>query len=255
MKLKLRSVEFEYPSISVLKNISFELNSQETLAIVGKNGAGKSTLIKCINRILEYEKGKILLDEQEVAKMKRKDIAKRIAYLPQKSSYTFPIVVFDVVLMGRYPHLSGGNNKENEKRVWEILKILNLESLALRNFGEISAGQQQKVLIARAIVQEADLLLFDEPTSNLDLRHQLEVMEIIKKIVREKSISAIVAIHDLNLAARYSDNAIMLNNGVIFALGTPFSVFTSENIAEVYGVEALVTEKEGIPNIIPQRPI
>ena len=255
MKLKLRNVEFEYPSVSALKNISFELNSQEILAIVGKNGAGKSTLIRCINRILEYKKGNILLDEQEVEKMKRKDIAKRIAYLPQKTSYTFPITVFDVVLMGRYPHLSWSNNKENEKHVWEILKILNLGSLALRDFREISAGQQQKVIIARALVQEANLLLLDEPTSDLDLRHQLEVMEIIKKIVWGKNISAIVAIHDLNLAARYSDVVIMLNNGEIFAAGTPFSVFTSKNIAKVYGVEASVTQKEGIPNIIPQRPI
>jgi iron complex transport system ATP-binding protein len=255
MKLKLRDVEFEYPSISVLKNVSFELNSQEILAIVGKNGAGKSTLIKCINRILEYQNGNILLDQQEVKKMRRRDIAKKMAYLPQKTVYTFPITVFEVVLIGWYPHLSWSNNKEGEERIWKILKILNLESLALRDYKEISGGQQQKVIIARALAQKAKILLLDEPTSDLDIRHQLEVMEVIRKLVRERNISAIVAIHDLNLASKYSDRVIMLNGGTIFAVGSPCSVFTPENIAKVYGVEVSVTEKEGNPHIIPIRPI
>ena len=235
MKLKLRDVEFEYPGIPVLKDVSFELIPQEILSIVGKNGAGKSTLIKCINRILEYKSGNILLDNREVKGMGRKDIAKNMAYLPQKTSYSFPITVFEVVPMGWYPHLNWNNNKEGEERVWEVLKILGLESLALRDFKEISGGQQQQVIIARALAQNSNILLLDEPTSDLDIRHQLEVMEIIRKLTRERNISAIIAIHDLNLASRYSDQVIMLYNNKIFAAGSPCSVLTPENIAKVYG--------------------
>jgi iron complex transport system ATP-binding protein len=255
MQLKIKDLEFKYPSVPVLKNICMELSSGEILAIVGKNGAGKSTLLKCINRILESQNGSILIDEKEATKMKRKDIAKKIAYLPQRTSHTFPITVFDIVLMGRYPHLNWHSNENDEKQVSEVLEMLKLESLALRDFNEISGGQQQKVLIARALAQEANILLLDEPTSDLDIRHQLEVMEITQKLVWEKNISAIVAIHDLNLASRYAERVIMLSRGIIFAAGSPSSVFTPENIAKVYGVEASVTEKEGDLHIIPIRPI
>jgi iron complex transport system ATP-binding protein len=255
MQLKIKDLEFKYPSVSVLENICMELFSGEMLAIVGKNGAGKSTLLKCINRILEPQNGSILIDEEEITRMKRKDIAKKVAYLPQKTSHTFPITVFDVVLMGRYPHLNWYSNENDEKQVSEVLKMLKLKSLVLRDFNEISGGQQQKVLIARALVQEANILLLDEPTSDLDIRHQLEVMEITQKLVQEKNISAIVAIHDLNLASRYAERVIMLSKGIIFAAGSPSSVFTPEKIAEVYSVEALVSEKEGKPHIIPIRPI
>ncbi len=255
MKLKIRNVEFKYPSIPVLKNICLELVPGEILTIVGKNAAGKSTLIKCIDRILKPQRGSILLDGKEVKKMERKDIARKMAYLSQGTTHAFPVTVFDAVLMGRYPHPGGSGNGKDESLVWELLKMLNLKSLALRDFKEISGGQQQKVLIARALAQEADVLLLDEPTSDLDIRHQLEVMEIIKKLVREKNKSAIIAIHDLNLASRYAERVIMLDKGVIFAAGSPSSVFTPENITQVYGVQVLVNENEGKPHIIPIRPI
>lgn len=255
MELKLSGVEFEYPEVPVLEGVSFELNPHEILSVVGKNGAGKSTLIKCINRILEHKKGKILLDSREVKKMKKKEMAQVMAYLPQNTSYNYTITVFDVVLAGWYPHLSWNNSQEGEERVWAILKMMDLESIALRDYKKISGGQQQQVIIARSLVQNAKILLLDEPTNNLDIRHQLEVMNIIRKIVQEKQISAVVAIHDLNLASRYSHKVIMLNNGIVYCTGKPLEVFTPENIAEVYGVEVSVTEKNGRPHIIPLNPI
>lgn len=255
MNLILQSVEFAYPSISVLKGISFKLHEGEMLAVVGKNGSGKSTLIKCINRILKYQSGNISAYRQEVKNMRRKDIAKTMAYHPQKTFYNFPVTVFDTVLMGRYPHSGWNGDLEGEKRVWEVLKMLGLESLALRDYNEISGGQQQKVIIARALAQEAKILLLDEPTSDLDIRYQLEVMEIIRRLVKETNISAIVAIHDLNLASRYCDRIAMLHNGIIFSAGTPYEVFTPENIAAVYGVDASVRECDGVLHIIPKSPI
>jgi len=251
--LKVKELEFFYPSVPVLENINLEIFPGEVVAIVGKNGAGKSTLIKCVNRILEPQKGKVFLGEKELNRMKRKDIAKTMAYLSQKTSHAFPVTVFDAVLSGRYPHRSWNSNEEDEVRVSEILKVLDLENLALRDFNEISGGQQQQVLIARALAQEANILLLDEPTSDLDIRHQLEVMETIKRLVRGKRVTAIITIHDLNLASRYADRIVMLNDGLIFAAGAADSVLTPENIAQVYHVRVLVNKVNGKPHI-PHKP-
>ena len=147
------------------------------------------------------------------------------------------------------------SSEEDTEIVLETLQTLNIEDIAMRDINELSGGQQQKVFIACALTQEPDVLLLDEPTSNLDIRHQLEVMDIIKNVVREKNISAIMAIHDLNLGSRYADRILMMNGGKIFAAGTPSSVLTHENIKHVYGVESEVEEKHGRPYIVPIRPV
>jgi len=145
------------------------------------------------------------------------EIAKEMGYVPQTTARVFPATVFDTVLMGRRPHLGWKSSEEDIDKVLEVLELLGIMEFSMRDFNEISGGQQQKVLIARALAQEADVLLLDEPTSNLDIRHQLEVMDIMKGIVKKKGISAIVAIHDLNLASRYTDRLLMMNGGRIFA--------------------------------------
>ena len=255
MKLKVKDVEFSYASTPILENICMELAPAEVLGIIGPNGAGKSTLIRCIDRILKPLRGSILLDEQEIEKMSRLEIAKHMGYVPQTSTRVFPATVFDTVLMGRRPHLGWRTSIPDRKKVLEALKLLGIAQFALRDFNELSGGQQQKVLIARALAQEADILLLDEPTSNLDIRHQLEAMDIIKKLVKEKGISAIMAIHDLNLGSRYSDRIIMLSGGTIVDAGNPSSVLNAENIKQVYGVEAIVRNELGCPYIVPIRPI
>ncbi|MEA1865101.1 MAG: ABC transporter ATP-binding protein [Euryarchaeota archaeon] len=255
MKLKVNNVEFGYNSTLVLEDISMDLDRSEVIGIVGPNGAGKSTLIRCIDRILTPRGGSILLDGNNVSNMTRMEIAKRMGYVPQTTTRVFPATVFDTVLMGRRPHLGWKSSEEDVDRVLEILELLGIMEFAMRDFNEISGGQQQKVLIARALAQEADILLLDEPTSNLDIRHQLEVMDIMQGIVRHKGISAIVAIHDLNLASRYTDRLLLLNGGRIFAAGNPESVLTEENIRCAYGVEALVKSDGTRPYIIPLRPV
>jgi iron complex transport system ATP-binding protein len=255
MKLKVKDVEFSYGSVHVLKDVSIELAASEMLGVVGPNGAGKSTLLRCIDRILSPQKGCILLDERDIKKMSRMELAQKMGYIPQSASQVFPATVFDTVLMGRRPHLGWRSSEEDTEMVLETLQMLNIEDLAMRDINELSGGQQQKVFIARALTQEPDVLLLDEPTSNLDIRHQLEVMDIIKNIVREKQISAIMAIHDLNLAARYTDRIIMMNGGTIFAAGEPFSVLTTKNIKQAYGVEVEVNDHGGRPYIVPIRPV
>jgi len=235
---------FAYSSTPVLNNICLELAPSELLGIVGPNGSGKSTLIRCMDNILKPQQGSIFLDGQKIEKLSRMEIARRIGYVPQSSAHTFPTTVFDVVLMGRRPHATWRSSDEDIDKVVEILELLGIEDFALRDFNELSGGERQKVFIARALAQEPEVLLLDEPTSNLDIGYQLEVMDIIKNLVIERGISAIMAVHDLNLASRYADRICMMNGGKIFAAGDPFTVFTSENIKHVYGVEASVVNDD-----------
>ncbi|MCW3134906.1 MAG: ABC transporter ATP-binding protein [Methanophagales archaeon] len=255
VKLKIKEVEFSYASVPILKNVCVELAESEMLSVVGPNGAGKSTLLRCIDRILSPQKGCILLDERDIKEMSRMELAKKVGYIPQSTTSIFSATVFDVVLIGRRPHISWRSSEEDTEKVLETLQMLNIEEFAMRDINELSGGQQQKVFIACALSQEPDVLLLDEPTSNLDIRHQLEVMDIIKTIVKEKRIAAIMAIHDLNLAARYADRIVMMNSGKIFAAGNPASVLTPDNIKSVYGVESEVMDKRGRPHIVPIRPV
>ena len=253
MKLKIKDVEFGYSNMPVLQNVNIELAESEILGVVGPNGAGKSTLLRCIDRILIPQKGCIMLDGRDIREISRMELARKIGYVPQDGSQIFPATVFDTVLMGRRPHLGWRSSERDTEKVLETLKMLNIEDLAMRDVNELSGGQQQKVFIARALTQEPELLLLDEPTSNLDIRHQLEVMEIVKRVVRERGISAIMAIHDLNLASRYADRIIMMNGGRVYAEGEPSSVLNAENIRHVYGVEAELSSHDGRPYIVPVR--
>ena len=255
VQLKVKNVTFSYARVPVLKDVSLEVATKEILGVLGPNGAGKSTLLKCMDRILDPQKGCISLDGLDITKMSRIELAKKVGYIPQSISHVFSATVFDTVLMGRRPHLGWRTSEKDTETVLETLQMLHIEDLAMRDINELSGGQMQKVFIARALTQEPDLLLLDEPTSNLDVRHQLEVMHTIKSIVRKKGISAIMAIHDLNLAARYADRIILMSDGTIFSAGDPISVLTRDNIKWVYGVEAEVNYNDGRPYIVPLKPV
>jgi len=252
VRLQIKNLGFSYGSTAILRGINMWLNPSEVLGIVGPNGTGKSTLLRCIDRILIPE-GEVLLDGQEISGMSRVELAKRIGYVPQSMTGIFPATVFDMVLLGRRPHLSWRSSEEDIDKVLEMLDLMDIKDLAMRNFNETSGGQQQKVLIARALAQDVDILLLDEPTSNLDIKHQLEVMEILTELSRTKGISVMMAIHDLNLASRYSDRIIMLNGGGIRDEGDPASVLTAENIRSVYDVDVVVRNEDGKPYMIPVR--
>ncbi len=234
--------------------IKLELAPSEVLGIVGPNGSGKSTLIRCIDNILKPQQESILLNGQEVRRLSRIEIARHMGYVPQRAAHIFPTTVFDTVLMGRRPHASWRSSEQDVDRVVEILGLLEIEDFALRDFGELSGGEQQKVLLARALAQEADVLLLDEPTSNLDIRHQLEVMDILRNLVRERELSAIMAIHDLNLASRFSDKLVMLKDGKVYAAGESNDILNIENIREIYGIEVAVYKDSGRPHIVPLAP-
>ncbi len=253
--LSIRELGFGYKTIRALKNVGIDLNKGEVLSVVGPNGAGKTTLLKCIIRIVKPDKGTILIDGKDTSLMKRLALARCIGYVPQNSPSKFPITVFDAVLMGRRPYMSWKPCKKDLEIVAELLASMDLEDIALRDFDHLSGGQKQKVLLARAFAQDPVYLLLDEPTSNLDLRHQMEVMEMISEMVKKKGMAAILAMHDLNLASRFSDRIVMLNDGKIYCSGEPSLVMTAENIMSVYGVEVSINTDNSHPYILPIRPV
>ncbi|RZN60297.1 ABC transporter ATP-binding protein [Methanonatronarchaeum sp. AMET6-2] len=250
MKLNVKGIEFRYRSNKILDDVDLKLNEGEVLGLVGPNGSGKTTLLKCINKILEPQKGVMMLKGEEIQKMKRSEIAKKVGYVPQSEKNTFPTKVFDTILMGRKPHTSNWGPQEKDLEiVSEIIETLNLEDISMKNINELSGGQKQKVLIGRALAQEAEILILDEPTSNLDLKHQLEVLQLIKK-QKNRGTSAVMAIHDLNQAKRYSDKLIMLKDGKIHSAGDP-SILNQQNIRDVYGVKVNINRQYGHEWIYP----
>ncbi|MCW3998669.1 MAG: ABC transporter ATP-binding protein [Candidatus Bathyarchaeota archaeon] len=256
MNITVQDLTFKYRSTPTLTEVSLKLKETEVLGMVGPNGSGKTTLLKCLNKILEPQQGTILLDEQTIKKLNRLEVAKHVGYVPQSSAGDQEsLLVFDMVLMGRRPHIAWQSSERDNEKTWEALKMLGIEQLAMRNFYELSGGEQQRVLIARSLAQEAKIILLDEPTSNLDIRHQLEVMELTRKLVAEQHLAAAIAIHDLNLAARFCDKIVMLKAGVIFAAGEAEEVLTAQNIRSVYDVEVAVNRFDRVPFILPLAPI
>lgn len=255
VRIAVRDLCFGYRSAAVLENLSIDVMKGEVLGLIGPNGSGKTTLIKCIDHILK-PKGSVLVDGEDVGAMSIPEVAQRIGYVPQSGPPASSTTVFDVVLMGRRSYMGWRVSDADIDCVTRVLHQLRLEDLAMQDYNTLSGGQKQKVLIARALCQEPAVLLLDEPTSNLDLRHQLEVMEYIRGLVRSTEISVIMAIHDLNLAARYADTLAMLKQGRIVAAGRPATLLTPESIRDVYGVEARVIAGDaGCPYVMPLRPL
>ena len=253
MKLKIAGLQFSYNSHPVLEDVDFKVEKGEMLTIIGPNASGKTTLLKCINNILRPKKGTIYLDDRSLGGLTMKEIARKIGHVPQSGAESFPTTVFDTVLMGRKPHGGWKPSDKDLDIVSKTMEKLGLEDIAMRNIGEISGGQRQKVLIARAVAQNPDILLLDEPTSSLDLKHQLEVLDVVKKQT-ENGISVVMTMHDLNLAARYSSKILMLMDGKIFAAGG-MGVLNTRNIESVFGVKVDIIKNSGRPMIIPKEPV
>jgi len=254
VNLEVAGLSFSYEDHSVLSDISLEVKGGELVGVLGPNGCGKTTLIKCINHIL-VPRGSVLFGGQDVARMGSTERARLFAYVPQALSIGMAMTVFESVLMGRRPHIRWGVGEPDLGMVSEVLERLKISDLAFRKVTKISGGERQKVMIARALVQDPSLLFLDEPTSALDLRHQLEVMQIIRSVVNQKGIGALMAMHDLNLAARYCDRVVVLHRGRIAGQGVPSAILTEELIRDVYGVSARVGREDGYPLIVPLDPI
>jgi len=249
MILELKNIEFSYNGFPVLRGIEFAVREGEIISILGVNGAGKSTLLKCINGILKPQKGEIFIDHTNIKRTSRTEIAKALALVPQRSEQSF-ITVFDAVLLGRKPYIKWDVTKNDIEITERVLSILGLKKLSLRYINELSGGEFQKVVIARALVQQPKVILLDEPTNNLDPKNQFEVMDIIKKISKRKGISSVIVMHNINLALRLSDRFILLKEGKVFA-GGGLEIITKDNIEKVYGVPVTVENIRGITVVLP----
>lgn len=251
----INKLSFNYGAFSVLKDVELEVELGEVLSIIGPNGSGKSTLLKCINRILKTQQNTVLIDGKDASKINIRELSKIMGYVPQSSTSTFPFTVFDVVLMGRRPYIGWNLSDRDTEIVAEMLDFLGIGELAMRHYYELSGGEQQKVIIARALAQQPQILLLDEPTSSLDIKHQLEILCMLKSLAQSKERCVIVSMHDLNMASRFSDRMLMLKKGCIFAAGTPESVLTEANIEAAYGVKSRVTQSFlGKPQVTPLMP-
>ena len=251
MTVNVRDLEFSYGKDKILNQSTVDADKGELISIVGPNGTGKSTFIKCINGLLKAQKGKIKINQMDIKTLSRPQIAKRVSYVPQNSSTVFNLKVFDMVLLGRRPQGSYKVKREDRIKALKAMNILHIEHLAMRNYNHLSGGQQQKVIIARALAQETGIILLDEPISNLDIRHQLEVMDTLRALVDKADITILMVVHDLNIAARYSDRIVIMDKGRVVDAGKPEEVITRESIAGIYGVDAEITTVNNKPHIIP----
>ncbi len=259
MSLRARGLEFYYAARKVLDNISFTAEVGELIGLVGPNGSGKTTLLKILDGLLKPKVGSVYLDGRKLQDLRLDEIARMMAMVPQDSIANSEFTVFEIVMMGRTPHLKRFSleGAEDEKKVKKWMELTETIHLAERKLTEISGGERQRVIIARALAQEPKVLLLDEPTANLDICYQLQIMNLIKNLTRRLNLIAICAIHDLNLAARYCDKLILLSEGKIVAIGKPIEVITAENLRKVFKIDVKIAydpETDSI-NIIPIKPL
>jgi iron complex transport system ATP-binding protein len=239
----------------VLRGISLEVAQGDFIGIIGPNGSGKTTLLRVIDGVLSPQEGCVYLDGVPVRKMKRDALARTVAVVPQETAMVFPFTAHEVVLMGRSPHLrQWGFEGEADLRIARrVMELTDTASLMNRNMNTLSGGERQRVLIARALAQEPKIMLLDEPTAFLDIRHQIEFFDLIKTLNREQRLSVLAVTHDVNLASLYCDRIVLLQNGSIHSEGRPEEVITAGNIRKVYGIEVIVEKNTatGLPQVTP----
>ena len=240
--IKLEQIGFKYNEHQVLKNVSFEVKRGEFLGILGPNGSGKTTLLNVIDGILIPQEGELWINGTSCNKLKRENLAKIIAVVPQESLMLFPFTVQEIVLMGRAPHL-GKWRFEGEtdfKIAHQAMEMTDTLSLMNRSMNALSAGERQRVLIARALAQQPQIMLLDEPTAFLDIKHQIDFFDLIKTLNKNQTLTVIGVTHDINLASLYCDRIILLRDGHIHCMGSPEEVIAESHIREVYETNVTV---------------
>lgn len=252
--LEIQNITLSHNHVPVIKDVSFQMRSGELLGLVGPNGCGKTSLIRALSRVLTPQSGRISLNDRELTRISRNELACLIGVVPQNPYLPDTFTVSEIVLCGRNPHLGllRGETAKDMAIVWQAMESTGLSHLAHRRIGELSGGEKQRVTIARVLAQEPQVILLDEPTANLDISHQLEILDLITGLCQEKAIAGLIAIHDLNIAAQYCTRVIVLKNGQIRAEGTPEQVITVGNIREVFGIDSTILPHPGnnLPTVL-----
>ena len=242
--MQIKNLCFRYKGSSdVLKDVSFDMEPGKFLAILGNNGVGKSTLLKCFNHILKPDSGQVLLEGEDLLKKSAREVAKRVAFVSQSVPNT-QMTVHDVVMLGRRPYMKWGFTEEDHNIVHDAMHRLDVEDMRGRFLNQLSGGEKQKVMLARALAQQPKVLLLDEPTSALDIQNQYQVLKEVRQICHSDNMIAVVVIHDLNLALRFCDRFLLLKDGQVYRHGDR-SILDSTALKDVYGVNAKVVEIEG----------
>ncbi|MFB7639204.1 ABC transporter ATP-binding protein [Peribacillus butanolivorans] len=239
MRLSIEEVSYSIMETTIVEDISLQISSGQFVGLIGPNGSGKSTLLKAASRIAEPHTGSVHLDGQNLYRLSPKQTAREMAVVSQETSLTFDFTVLEMIWMGRHPHkrLFQGDTAKDRLIVNHALERVEMKGFEDRSFMSLSGGEKQRVLIARALAQEANIIILDEPTNHLDIRHQLQLLDLVKKL----DITVFTALHDINLAAMYCDYLYVIQNGRVVAFGTPETVLTVELIRTVFGVETEIS--------------
>lgn len=247
--LKVKNLSGGYNKKIIIKDISFAIQRGDFLGIIGPNGSGKSTLLRLMSRVLIPQKGNIVFEDKDISEMKLKEFCRQTAFVPQDTLINFSFSVEEIVLMGRIPHLKRlqFESKRDFLIAQNALSLTDTLSLKEKQIDTLSAGERQRVIIAKALAQEPILLFLDEPTSHLDIGHQIQILDLLKKLNRERNLTIVMILHDLNLAAEFCNRIILLNEGRIFKEGLPEEVLTYQNIETVYKT-VVVVNKNPISN-------
>ncbi len=246
MQLECINVTAGYGKSDILHGVNLKIEQGEFVGLVGPNGCGKSTLLRALSRTLPLRSGDVNLDAISIWSMRPMDLALQLAFVPQQEPADFDFTVQDVVMMGRYPHQAKSKADRNTSAnrdydaVNKAMEVADIAELADRPITQLSGGEHRRVLLARALAQEAPLLLLDEPTAHLDVTHQAEMLNAVRGLVRTTGVAALAALHELNSAAEYCDRLVLMHEGKIVESGTPEQVLTSENLSKVYGADAAV---------------
>lgn len=252
MRIDIESLDFGYSrDKKVLSGIDLSLEGPGLVCVIGPNGVGKSTLIKCINKILSPTSGRVLLNGRDIKEMSLKQIAEFVGYVPVTSEDCFSMPVIDTILIGRSGKSKWRTTDEDLNAVYRVMKLLKIEDLAMRGFNELSAGQHQKVAIARGLVQEPEILILDEPTSNLDIKHQVYVTELLRTVAIKRNMMILMISHDINISAKNAHKIVVMSEpGTISHVGTPNEVITEDMIRNVYGMRCTVVMDGSRPHIM-----
>lgn len=251
--IEVKKLNYSFDGIDILHDINIDFKKNRFYSIIGPNGSGKTTLLKNIARTLKPYKNTVFIKDKDVLNLKNKELARKLAVVPQDSNLDINFSALDIVLMGRAPYFS--KFQEESKNDYAIAKhameLTNTWKFRDKSINQLSGGERQRVLIARALTQDTDVILLDEPISNLDIHHQIEILDTIKSL--SKKITVIMVLHDLNFAAEYSDCIILVNSGRVVIQGNPREVFTEENIKKIYKINVCMVENPvtGKPYIIP----
>lgn len=256
LKLEMQNITLGYGHRAVVEDITFDAKPGEMIGLVGPNGSGKTTIIKALCRVITPWRGKVLVNGSDIAGIPRRDLACLISAVPQMPMLPSAYTAYEVVLMGRNPHLGlfQYESAEDMAIAWQAMERTSSQHLAQRRISELSGGEIQGVIIARALAQETQAMLLDEPTANLDVGRQIEILDLIRELCWEKGLTVVAALHDLNLAVHYCDRVILISSGGIYAKGTPKQVITAENIEQVYGSGSYVHTHplSGLPAVLPR---